>query len=116
SSMRQEIADAEMVQLVEVTNNVLNSRFINPNAIPENACRDGDTWYRDQSYDLSRDILASSSPKTIDFETATRLFNQARAMDDISWNYKADGCYARAHLMARRFEAQGIHVDKVWIK
>jgi hypothetical protein len=37
-------------------------------------------------------------------------------MDDIAWNYKQDGCYARAHLMARRFEAEGIRVDKAWIK
>ena len=37
-------------------------------------------------------------------------------MDDIAWNYKYDGCYARAHIMARRFEAQGIRVDKAWIK
>lgn len=116
NGLRQQVADAQMVQLVEVTNNMLHSRLINPNAIPENTCRDGDTWYRGQSYDLSRDILANASPKTIDMQTATRLFNQARAMDDISWNYKADGCYARAHLMARRFETQGIHVDKVWIK
>tara|TARA_R110000868_G_scaffold117599_4_gene312162 strand:- start:6080 stop:7648 length:1569 start_codon:yes stop_codon:yes gene_type:complete len=113
---RNEVANAEMVQIVEVTNNVLFSRLINPDAIPENSCRDGDTWYRGQSFDLSRDILTNSSPKTIDMETATRLFNEARAMDDISWNYKMDGCYARAHLMARRFEEQGIHVDKVWIK
>ena len=116
TSFRNEIADAEMVQLIEVTNNVLSSRLINPGAIPENACRDGETWYRGQSYEFSREIIANSSPKTIDMETATRLFNEARAMDDISWNYKADGCYARAHLMARRFEEQGIHVDKVWIK
>ncbi len=116
NSMRQSIADAEMVQIVEVTNNILTSRLINPEAIPENSCRDGDTWYRDDSFVFSRELLAQNTPMTIDLATARRLFNEARAMDDIAWDYKADGCYARAHLMARRFEEQGIEVDKVWIK
>ena len=115
-SVRQEVAEAEMVQLVEVTNNFLSSRLINPEAIPENSCRDGDVWYRDQSFELSRDTISSIVPRTIDLATATRLFNEARAMEDIARDYKADGCYARAHLMARRFEEQGINVDKVWIK
>lgn len=116
SSMRQSIADAEMVQIVEVTNNMLTSRLINPDAIPENSCREGETWYRDDSFAFSRELLAQSAPKTIDLATARRLFNEASAMEDIAWDYKADGCYARAHLMARRFEEQGIEVDKVWIK
>ena len=102
--------------VVEVSNNMLTSRFINPSAVPENACREGNVYYRDSSYEKSRQILDDVTPKTIDLETATRLFNEARAMKDISWNYKGDGCYARAHLMARRFEEQGVKVDKVWIK
>jgi len=115
-AMRTDIANAEMVQLVEVTDNILTSRLINPEAIPENSCREGDPWYRDDSYTFSRESLANSAPKTIDLATARRLFNEAEAMEDIAWDYKADGCYARAHLMARRFEEQGIEVDKVWIK
>lgn len=114
--IREKIAEADLVQLVEVSNNILTSRFINSDAIPENSCRDGDVWYRDQSYDYSRAFVAEATPKTIDLATAQRLFNEARAMKDIAWDYKADGCYARAHLMAKRFEEQGIHVDKVWIK
>ena len=114
--IREKIANSDLVQLVEVSNNILTSRFINPDAIPENACRDGEVWYRGQSYDLSRNIVANASPKTIDLKTANRLFKEARAMKDIAWDYKMDGCYARAHLMARRFEEQGVHVDKVWIK
>lgn len=114
--VRKKIADSEVVQLVEVSSNILTSRFINPSAVPDNACRDGETWYRDSSYDLSRAMLTNASPKTISMDVANRLFNEARAMDDIAWDYKMDGCYARAHLMARRFEEQGIHVDKVWIK
>lgn len=56
------------------------------------------------------------SPKSISLKKATELFNKARNMSDISWNFKDDGCVARAHIMARRFEAEGVHVDKVWIE
>jgi ribosomal protein S6E (S10) len=58
----------------------------------------------------------NSSNKTISLKRANELFKKALAMKDISWKYKDDGCVARAHLMARRFEAEGVHVDKVWIK
>jgi hypothetical protein len=44
------------------------------------------------------------------------LFLKAKEMKDIPFGYKYDGCYARAHVMARRFEAMGIPTEKVWIK
>lgn len=44
------------------------------------------------------------------------LFNKAKNMSDIPFGYKYDGCYARAHVMARRFESMGIPTEKVWIK
>lgn len=44
------------------------------------------------------------------------LYRKAKAMKDIPFDYKDDGCYARAHLMARRFEKMGIPVEKAWIK
>ena len=37
-------------------------------------------------------------------------------MEDIPWSFTQDGCFARAHLMARRFEAEGVRVDKAWLK
>lgn len=43
------------------------------------------------------------------------LFLKAKEMKDIPFGYKYDGCYARAHVMARRFEAMGIPTEKVWI-
>ncbi len=44
------------------------------------------------------------------------LYKKAVAMKDIPFGYKYDGCYARAHLMSRRFEEMGIATKKVWIK
>lgn len=44
------------------------------------------------------------------------LFIKASKMSDIPFDYREEGCYARAHLMARRFEKMGIPTEKVWIK
>lgn len=49
-------------------------------------------------------------------EEVQDLFLKAKNMPDIPFGYKYDGCYARAHVMARRFEAMGIPTEKVWIK
>jgi hypothetical protein len=49
-------------------------------------------------------------------DEAQELFKKAASMEDIPFGYKYDGCYARAHVMARRFEAMGVPTEKVWIK
>lgn len=54
--------------------------------------------------------------QSISMQKAQELFKKATQMKDIAFKYAYDGCYARAHLMARRFEEEGIHVDKAWIK
>jgi hypothetical protein len=54
--------------------------------------------------------------KTISEQEVQELFKKAKNMADIPFGYKYDGCYARAHVMARRFEAMGIPTEKVWIK
>lgn len=54
--------------------------------------------------------------KTISESEVQELFKKAKNMEDIPFGYKYDGCYARAHVMARRFEAMGIPTEKVWIK
>lgn len=54
--------------------------------------------------------------KYLSEEEVQELFLKAKNMPDIPFGYKYDGCYARAHVMARRFEAMGIPTEKVWIK
>ena len=44
------------------------------------------------------------------------LFRKARLMTDIPFDYKDEGCFARAHILARRFENMGITVKKAWIQ
>lgn len=54
--------------------------------------------------------------KYLNEKEVQELFLKAKNMSDIPFGYKKDGCYARAHVMARRFEAMGIPTQKVWIK
>lgn len=65
---------------------------------------------------IKKNIHPDRHVATISMNRASELFKKAQKMDDIAWKYKPDGCYARAHLMARRFEEEGVRVDKVWIK
>lgn len=44
------------------------------------------------------------------------LFKKAQQMRDVPFEYKYDGCFARAHIMARRFENMGMTVKKAWIR
>lgn len=111
---------AIVVHLLE--ENLIQANYIDKTLAAENHCRVNGVYVAPDALDAI-DYLKSAlsniekTPKDfIDVETAYKLFEQARAMDNIAWDYKADGCYARAHLMAREFEKQGIHVDKAWLK
>lgn len=64
-----------------------------------------------------KDISGVSLPKKYLSEKEIQsLFKKAQDMKDIPFGYKYDGCFARAHVMARRFEEMGITVKKAWIK
>ena len=65
-------------------------------------------------------FVDKSAPKPVSKYLSVKevqdLYKKAKSMSDIPFGYKYDGCYARAHVMARRFEAMGIPVEKAWIK
>jgi hypothetical protein len=47
-------------------------------------------------------------------QQALLAFRIMAAQTDISFGFPTDGCYARAHLMARRLRAMGMRPSKVW--
>jgi hypothetical protein len=47
-------------------------------------------------------------------EEAKKLFDKEKARSDIAFKYPADGCYARAHLMAEDIKKAGGNPGKVW--
>ncbi len=118
----EKIANVELVQLISVINGgSLLGQYIDPNQAAQLGCYYGGLYLNEEAAKNLDKIKKNIYPddhvdSTIDMDRATQLFNKAKGMTDIAWDYKPDGCYARAHLMARRFEAEGVRVDKVWIK
>lgn len=118
----KKLGDLELAEFIQVVGNGnLVGTFIDPKKAPELGCiYQGVFLNAEAAKNLDR-IKKNIHPdkhvdQTITMERASELFKKAQKMDDIAWKYKPDGCYARAHLMARRFEAEGVRVDKVWIK
>ena len=115
------LAEQEVVELIQVLDGGrLISDFIDPMMAPKYGCFYQGVYLNDEAVKnldrLKKNIYPDRQvEQTISLDRATELFNKAISMQDIPWNYKQDGCYARAHLMARRFEAEGVRVDKVWL-
>ena len=118
----EKLAQAELAEFIQILGDgSLIGSFIDPNLAPDVGCYyQGVYLNAEAEKNLSR-IKKNIHPdqhvdQTISMAKAEELFKKAANMKDIAWKYTADGCYARAHLMARRFEADGVRVDKVWIK
>lgn len=117
-----EIANTELVQFITVlSDGSLIGHYVDLNEALKKGCMYSDVYLNPGAAEHLAAVKKNLYPdqhvdSTISLERATELFNKARAMKDIAWDYKQEGCYARAHLMARRFEAEGVRVDKVWIK
>jgi len=118
NKMREDIVNRNYVQYISDFNNGLIGYYLGVENLPDGACLEDGIYYNPETYRAARNVDAyeASQVETITREEAQKLFDMASEMDDIAWGYKADGCYARAHLMARRFEAMGYQVDKAWLK
>lgn len=116
------LAETELAELIRILDNgALVGEFIDPTLAPGLGCLYQGVYLNEEAAKNLERLKKNIHPdrhveQTISLEKATELFNKAAAMKDIAWKYTPDGCYARAHLMARRFEAEGVRVDKVWIK
>lgn len=121
-NLLKKISEMQVYEFIEILeDDGLISNYLSFSAASKNGCyHDGRFFNADAAKSLpllSKDFAADQTPlQTITMKKAQELFKKARAMKDIAWKYRADGCYARAHLMARRFEKEGIRVDKAWLK
>jgi len=111
----QDRINSEMVQFIDFANSSLESFYVNQDSLPDYACVHEGVYYSPDGYKKSKEIRVVSK-KTISAKKAQEIFDKAKARKDIAWSYTFDGCYARAHLMARMFEEEGIHVDKAWLR
>lgn len=116
-----ELANAEVAEYISV---LQGGRLVGSFVSKEYAQKEGciyqgvfvDLKSLEHLEQIKKNIHPDRQAATISMDRAAELFKKAQKMDDIAWKYKPDGCYARAHLMARRFEEEGVRVDKVWIK
>ncbi|MBC7427439.1 MAG: hypothetical protein H7336_02435 [Bacteriovorax sp.] len=116
------LADLELSEFIQVLGDgSLVGQFVDPTLAPQLGCLYQGVYLNAEAAKNLNRLKKNIHPdkqvdQTISLARATELFNKAANMKDIAWKYKPDGCYARAHLMARRFETEGVRVDKVWIK
>lgn len=118
-NFRKDMAQREVAQYIELSDWGLSSRWGTIENTQSEYCLENGVYLNKKAKSEETKLKALSEnpqPQAISLEKANELFKKAQGMSDIAWGYKADGCYARAHLMARRFEAEGVDVGKVWIK
>lgn len=116
------LADAKLAEFIQVlADGRLYGFYMDPNKAVAMGCNYEGVYLDPEAAKhldrLKKNIHPDKNvAEAITMDRANQLFKKATNMKDIAWKYKPDGCYARAHLMARRFEAEGVRVDKVWIK
>lgn len=109
------LKNKELVQYINMLDNQLGSSFFAPSALPSGGCHRDGIYYDSQQTFRKAAKYRENDQRPLSLAEAKELFDLAKAMD-MPWEYKQDGCYARAHLMAREFEKLGYDVDKAWAK
>lgn len=114
----QTLNNLELVQIIEGDVSFI-SKFIEREQLSIDYCRENNVFYENsqvwKNNKKIKQIYKKGIENTITPEQARELFKKSRERTDIAWDYKNDGCYARAHLMALDFEKQGIYVEKAWV-
>ncbi len=110
----RERENIDYVHLVDVVNGQINSQYINSQFLPKVACREGDAFYTQAGRVVEQELFAPRSNATISEKKANELFEKAKKMKGMAWDYAEDGCYARAELMVDMFEKEGVSADKAW--
>ncbi len=115
-SYEKRLQEAELVHVVSMLGQMLSGNYLAPDFPLADVCQHDGVVYSREAFVHSQALRSTEPRQVLTVAEAQQLFSLAREMDDIAWNFKMDGCYARAHLMARRFEDLGVHVDKAWLK
>ncbi|MBC7691927.1 MAG: hypothetical protein H7222_09165 [Methylotenera sp.] len=113
----------DVVQVIDWMNGIFSSRLIPRALLGPQSCRqvDGKVLTEEAASHFKEFQNRYKVPElptlknAITSAKAEELFKTAAAMDDIPYKYIQDGCYARAHVIADRFEKQGVKTEKIWI-
>jgi hypothetical protein len=119
-SIQKNLSQAELVEYLKVIDGSIQSFYVDRKKGQKLGC-----LYQDKIVDnnvlgrfdhLKEISTLKSTTKFLSVNEVQDLFQKAKNMKDIPFGYKYDGCYARAHVMSKRFEEMGIPTQKVWIK
>lgn len=117
--MKTDLATMELAQYLTLINGQMVSMVIDAAKSKDIGCRYG-SFILSPSAAAHLNFLQRVKPKPIAKYLSVRevqdLYKKAKDMSDIPFGFKYDGCYARAHVMARRFEEMGVPTEKAWIK
>lgn len=116
AAYKDKLGKAQLIQYVTVINNSLTSFYINPDNLPGGFCEKNGIYYNPKYLSKVQNVQPSFFERSISIEKANELYTEAKEMKKIAWNYIQDGCYARAHIVAKKIEEAGIYVDKAWLK
>lgn len=117
-TLAQKTAQIELEQVFMILDGSFLSYYTDPQKARNIFCIESGLFYTAESAEHRHrhyTPLPKSSQQFYSPNEVQEMFDYVANMDDIAFGYKQDGCYARAHLMARRLEDRGIHVDKAWI-
>lgn len=117
--LREDLSKEDLEHLIMVVNNILYGVFVPKEKVLDLGCLYNGQLLTVNAYEyrVKLERLNDSFTNSVLTEAdVQRLFNEAKNMKDIPYGYKYDGCYARAHLLARRFEEKGIQTEKIWVK
>ena len=67
------------------------------------------------SAELRDDLGYKIAVSVVSESEAQDLFEKVSAMTDLAFDYPDEFCESRAHEMARRLEAMGVNVGKIWV-
>ena len=119
-NMQDEMIKADLVEYITMINGNIFSFYTDRKNAEQLGCYYGNKILHNSAVgSISKiDKLsgAKSAPKAISPQEVQDLFQKALNMKDLPFAYVEDGCYARAHLMARRFEEMGYKVEKAWVR
>ncbi len=116
---REELSKEDLEHLIMVVNNILYGVFIPKEKATDLGCMHLGKLMTLNAYAHAKHLEKLNQTflnESLSEKDVQSLFDEAKNMKDIPYGYKYDGCYARAHLLARRFESKGIKVEKIWVK
>ncbi|MBC7714769.1 MAG: hypothetical protein H7177_15590 [Rhizobacter sp.] len=119
-AMQSYLSEAELIEYLKVIDGSIHSYYVDRKKGQTLGClyqnKVVDSSVLGQYGHLKEISTVKSNGKYLRPDEVQDLFKKAKNMKDIPFDYKYDGCYARAHVMSKRFEAMGIPTQKAWIK